>query len=44
VVETDAQTWLALARGQLAWDEARAAGRVTASGERSDLTDYLPLG
>ena len=44
VVETDAQTWLALARGQLAWDDARAAGRVTASGERSDLTDYLPLG
>lgn len=44
VVETDPLTWLALARGELAWDGARADGRVTASGERSDLNDYLPLG
>ena len=43
VVETDARTWVALARGQLAWAEARADGRVSASGERSDLAEFLPL-
>lgn len=44
VVETDAATWLALARGELAFGAARADGRVRASGERSDLTPLLPLG
>lgn len=44
VVETDPLTWLALARGRLLWVDARADGRVSASGERSDLTDFLPLG
>lgn len=44
VVETDAATWIALAAGDLAWDEAVAAGRVVASGERTDLSTYLPLG
>lgn len=44
VVETDAQTWLALADGSLTWADAVAAGRVRASGERSDLSPYLPLG
>lgn len=43
VVETDAETWLALADGSLSWDSAVAAGRVRASGERSDLSPYLPL-
>ena len=43
VVETDATTWLALVTGAMSWDEARAAGAVTASGERSDLSDLLPL-
>lgn len=43
VVETDAPTWIALARGTLAWSEARATHRVKASGERSDLTPHLPL-
>lgn len=43
VVETDAATWLALAFGDLAWADAVATGRVTASGERSDLTEHLPL-
>ncbi|HIY23049.1 MAG TPA: hypothetical protein H9837_01895 [Candidatus Brachybacterium merdigallinarum] len=43
VVETDAETWLSLVTGDLDWDEAVSAGRVTASGERSDLTDLLPL-
>lgn len=43
VVETDAQTWLALADGSLSWADAVAAGRVRASGERSDLSPWLPL-
>lgn len=43
VVEMDAQTWLALVAGDLSWDEARHAGRVAASGERSDLSEILPL-
>ncbi|MXG90108.1 sterol carrier family protein [Nocardioides flavescens] len=43
VVETDAQTWIALATAELTWAEATGEGRVRASGERADLTSYLPL-
>jgi Bacterial SCP ortholog len=43
VVETDALTWLWLATGALTWDDAVAAGRVSASGNRADLSDHLPL-
>jgi hypothetical protein len=43
VVETDADTWLALANGALGWDAAVTAGRVRASGERADLSAWLPL-
>lgn len=43
VVETDAQTWLALATGRLAWTQAEATGAVRASGQRADLTAYLPV-
>jgi hypothetical protein len=43
VIETDAATWLALATGELLWADAVAAGRVSASGQRADLTAYLPL-
>ena len=43
VVETDAETWLALADGSLTWAEAKASGRLRASGERSDLSGFLPL-
>lgn len=43
VVECDAATWLGLATGSLAWADAIATGRLTASGERSDLSAYLPL-
>jgi hypothetical protein len=43
VVETDARTLLALAAGELAWPEAVAAGRVRATGERSDLSVWFPL-
>ncbi|KUG58400.1 hypothetical protein AVL62_10830 [Serinicoccus chungangensis] len=43
VVETDPQTWLALATGRTTWAEATASGAVRASGQRADLTAYLPL-
>ena len=43
VVETDAATWIALATGRTTWAEAVAAGEVIASGERTDLSAYLPL-
>lgn len=43
VIETDAATWIALATGGLGWPEAIASGRIIASGERTDLTAYLPL-
>lgn len=43
VVETDAATWVAVATGALAWADAVEQGRVRASGERTDLTAYLPL-
>ncbi|GAA1915091.1 hypothetical protein GCM10009737_15600 [Nocardioides lentus] len=44
VVETDALTWIALARGELSWTDAVAGHRIRASGERADLAPYLPLG
>ncbi len=43
VVETDALTWIALGTGELTWGEAVAAGQVRASGERSNLSPWLPL-
>ncbi len=43
VVETDAVSWLRLATGELSWTDAIAAGRLTASGERADISGYLPL-
>ena len=43
VVETDAETWLALATGRTTWGEALDSGSVVASGERTDLSPYLPL-
>ena len=43
VIEMDAQTWLALARGERTWADAMAAGLIIASGVRADLTSLLPL-
>ncbi len=43
VVETDPDTWLAVAAGELSWIEAIESGRIRASGERTDLSGYLPL-
>ena len=44
VVETDAETWIGLALGDLSWADAVGAGRIVASGERSDLSAYVPVG
>ena len=44
VVETDADTWIGLATGDLSWVDAESAGRIRASGERADLSHLLPLG
>jgi hypothetical protein len=43
VVEMDPLTWLDLAAGRLSWAAAVAEGRVLASGQRADLSGYLPL-
>lgn len=43
-IEMNAETWLALASGQLSWTDAMNSGAIAASGVRADLTDYLPLG
>lgn len=43
VVETDADTWLGLATGRLSWPVAVAQGRLRASGQRADVSTYLPL-
>ncbi len=43
VVETDPMTWLRLATGQLDWAGALATGRLLASGQRSDISSYLPV-
>ena len=43
VIETDGATWLALATGRTTWADAVGSGAVRASGQRADLTAYLPL-
>jgi len=43
-IEMDAQTWLALANGELIWEQALSDGKIAASGVRADLSEYLPLG
>jgi hypothetical protein len=41
VIETDARTWILLATGRLSWADAR--DRISASGERADLSSRLPV-
>ncbi len=43
VVETDPVTFVLLAAGRLEWAEAVHTGRVRASGNRADLSPYLPF-
>jgi len=43
VVEIDPVAWVELAAGRSAWADEVAAGRVSASGNRADLSPILPL-
>jgi uncharacterized protein (TIGR03083 family) len=43
VVETDAVTWLEIATGRLGWQDAERSARLSASGERADLSSWLPV-
>ncbi len=43
VVETDPQTWLQLVTGNLSWEGARELGKIHVSGERADISSWLPL-
>jgi uncharacterized protein (TIGR03083 family) len=43
VVETDPLTWIRLATGRLEWAAALDGAKVSASGERADLSKLLPL-
>jgi hypothetical protein len=43
VVETDAETWIALATGGREWADAASSGLISASGVRADLSALLPL-
>jgi len=43
VVEMDAATWLSIATGVSTWADQLASGRIAASGQRADLSAYLPL-
>ena len=43
VVETDPETWLAVATGRMRWATAWESGRLQVSGTRADLAAYLPL-
>jgi len=43
VIETDPLTWIRLATGRLRWPAALDAALVAASGDRADLSAYLPV-
>jgi len=43
VIEMNAETWLALAKGERTWADAMADGLINASGARADLTELLPI-
>ncbi|MFF6998796.1 sterol carrier family protein [Streptomyces sp. NPDC008313] len=43
VVETDPLTWIRLATGRTRWETALHEARVSASGERADISGLLPL-
>ncbi|CAB5240499.1 unannotated protein [freshwater metagenome] len=43
VVEMKAETWLSLAAGKSTWEQEMSQGKISASGVRADLSEYLPL-
>ena len=44
VVETDPVTWVLVATERVSWADALRDGRLRASGIRTDLSEFLPLG
>lgn len=43
VVEMDPVTWVSVATGRIAWEEAVTQGRISASGTRADISAYIPM-
>lgn len=43
VIELEPDVWMRLAAGITSWQEEKDAGRITAVGERDDLSNLLPL-
>ena len=43
VIEMNPETWLKLALGVEGWDSLIGAGKITASGNRADLSGLLPI-
>jgi hypothetical protein len=43
VIETDGVTWVEVATGRRSWSEAVDSGAIRVSGNRTDLSAYLPL-
>ncbi|MBB5981326.1 sterol carrier family protein [Kribbella solani] len=43
VIELPPELWISVALGRTTWAEARATGKLRASGERTDLSALLPL-
>jgi uncharacterized protein (TIGR03083 family) len=43
VVEAEPMAWVELACGRASWTDATASGRLRASGERADVSEWLPL-
>ena len=43
VVETDPLTWVRVAAGRVPFADAVSSGKINASGQRADLTPYLPV-
>lgn len=42
-VEMSPDVWFAVATGRLDWQAALADGKISASGARSDISEYFPL-
>lgn len=43
VVECSPETWIDLCVGKIIWEAAGESGAVAASGERTNLSEHLPL-
>jgi uncharacterized protein (TIGR03083 family) len=43
VVEVEPVTWIEIATGRLSWPAAVDSGQLRASGDRADLSEYLPV-